>query len=275
MESLEFSGSSATSPEEETRTQRASHPEAPRKPLTRRTPSLRKAVSGQAREPQEPAPPFLQESGQTEEADGPTLKGVFDDTESSRFSRGRTPFSIYRPYDPFDSQFPSEPAEPPNPTKTRSPRTDRSPARLREPPTPQDELFSQDNILVAPSLTTRTQPRRSLTPECGRCEGPPRGTEQAGPQSARLVPLTTALALARLFGGGAVMDLGDTSIYVTPAMPFFLSEISSSTCVAIWNPLVLKILDPSFYSSKLEHLKGAYFGQKLLFGCTNWMLVPW
>lgn len=71
------------------------------------------------------------------------------------------------------------------------------------------------------------------------------------------------------------MDLGDTSIYVTPAMPFFLSEISSSTCVAIWNPLVLKILDPSFYSSKLEHLKGAYFGQKLLCGCTNWMLVPW
>ncbi|XP_054995969.1 testicular haploid expressed gene protein-like [Sorex araneus] len=138
---MQFPGSRPASSGREPR------PQASWKPPASRSPSERRAESRGARWPRE----------RSAERRAQSLREGFDASESSRLSGTHPPVTIYRPYTPFQSPGPGEPG--PEPTARRTP------ASRRGPRTPQDELFAQPTILIAPSLTTRQTPRQpSVSP---------------------------------------------------------------------------------------------------------------
>lgn len=179
---MELSGSPSTSLGYDTEVKHAGHSKASSKPAASRIPPGHTAEPGRARLLPEQEAELLQEPEQTAETERQSLRDFFGETESSRFSRTQTPFSIYRAYTPFETPGPSEPAEPQGPCKPGlEPSPGRTPARHRGLRTPQDELFSQSTILIAPSLTTRQPPRRpSVPPLSGRLGVPRRHWREPG-----------------------------------------------------------------------------------------------
>ncbi|XP_055967164.1 sperm microtubule associated protein 2-like [Sorex fumeus] len=135
----------------------ASRPQASWRSPASRSPQERRAESGRASWSRQ----------RSSETGTQSLRDGFDESESSRLSSTHPSFTIYRPDTPFESPGPDEPG--PEPTARRTP------ASRRGPRTPQDELFAQPTILIAPSLTTRQSPRRpSVSPrwDVGHSEFP-------------------------------------------------------------------------------------------------------